>query len=169
MADAARIEPVRMTPKSVWRVRGSVEEVNAVLEDVEAITRWRGDVYLEARLRKEGDETGVAGRFTVLTRGRLPDTLRWTGEVTRSRRPHGYTIAADGDLRGEGVWALSQDGNDAVVRFTWLVFVEKAGLRRLVWILRPVFAANHRWAMARGLEGLRREVARRRRAAAASG
>jgi hypothetical protein len=33
-------------------------------------------------------------------------------------------------------------------------------LRRLTWLLRPVFAANHRWAMARGEESLRLELRR---------
>ncbi|HEY1905085.1 MAG TPA: hypothetical protein VGG91_03530 [Myxococcaceae bacterium] len=30
------------------------------------------------------------------------------------------------------------------------------------WLLRPVFAANHRWAMARGEESLALELRRRR-------
>ena len=35
-------------------------------------------------------------------------------------------------------------------------------LRRLSWLLKPVFAANHHWAMARGEESLALELRRRR-------
>jgi hypothetical protein len=45
---------------------------------------------------------------------------------------------------------------------TWRVRASKPLLRRLTWLLRPVFAANHRWAMARGEESLRLELRRRR-------
>jgi hypothetical protein len=35
-------------------------------------------------------------------------------------------------------------------------------LQRLSWLLKPVFSANHRWAMARGEESLRLELRRKR-------
>ena len=38
---------------------------------------------------------------------------------------------------------------------------EKPLLRRLSFALKPIFSWNHRWAMARGYENLRREVNRR--------
>ncbi len=44
----------------------------------------------------------------------------------------------------------------------WQVRADKPLLRRLSWLLRPVFAANHNWAMARGEESLKLELARRR-------
>jgi hypothetical protein len=84
--------------------------------------------------------------------------------VVESRRPHGWTIAATGDLVGRGVWTLEQQGALAAVRYDWRVEVEKPLLKPLTPALRPVYAWNHRWAMARGLEGLKRELARRRAA-----
>jgi hypothetical protein len=41
------------------------------------------------------------------------------------------------------------------------VFVTKPWMVVLTPLLRPVFVANHLWAMQRGLEGLQRELARR--------
>ena len=38
---------------------------------------------------------------------------------------------------------------------------EKPLLRYLSFLLKPVFSANHRWAMARGEESLRAELGRR--------
>jgi hypothetical protein len=51
-----------------------------------------------------------------------------------------------------------------VITYNWRVSAIKPLLRWLSWLLRPVFAANHRWAMARGEESLRPELRRRRRA-----
>ena len=42
------------------------------------------------------------------------------------------------------------------------VTADKPILRLLSPLLAPVFAWNHRWAMAKGEAGLRREVIRRR-------
>jgi hypothetical protein len=49
-----------------------------------------------------------------------------------------------------------------VITYNWRVSAIKPLLRWLSWLLRPVFAANHRWAMARGEESLRLELRRRR-------
>lgn len=151
-----------MTLPTRWSVEATIEEVTAILEDVEGLPRWWPDVYLEARILAPGGADGIGRRFTVLTRGWLPYTLRWQGELVESRKPHGWTITATGDLTGRGVWRLSQNGSVADIAFDWTVDVHKRGLKPLAWLLRPVFAANHRWAMARGLEGLRREISLRR-------
>ena len=49
-----------------------------------------------------------------------------------------------------------------MITYDWRVSASKPLLRWLTWLLRPVFAANHRWAMARGEESLRLELRRRR-------
>ena len=49
-----------------------------------------------------------------------------------------------------------------VITYDWRVQATKPLLRRLAWLLKPVFAANHRWAMARGEESLRLELRRQR-------
>ena len=43
----------------------------------------------------------------------------------------------------------------------WRIRAEKGVLRRFSFVMKPLFAANHRWAMARGEESLRLEIARR--------
>jgi hypothetical protein len=48
------------------------------------------------------------------------------------------------------------------VTYDWLVIAEKGILRRLSRIMKPIFSANHHWAMARGSTSLRLELARRR-------
>jgi hypothetical protein len=83
-------------------------------------------------------------------------------EVVESRRPNGFTIEATGDFVGRGVWTFVQEGAWVGVAFDWRLRVEKMGVKELSPLLRPIFAANHRWAMRRGEESLKLELARRR-------
>ena len=46
--------------------------------------------------------------------------------------------------------------------FDWRLGREKPLFRYLSFLLKPVFKANHRWAMAKGQEALLRELERRR-------
>jgi hypothetical protein len=147
---------------SHWRVLGTAEEVSDVLSDTRELPRWWPSTYLEAEILDEGDARGVGKRVRLHTKGWLPYTLRWELEVTESRRPHGFSIAARGDLGGEGVWTFETDGAWTAVRYDWRVRAEKPLLAVLSPVLRPLFEANHRWAMARGEESLELELARRR-------
>ena len=141
---------------TVWRVPAPAEAIFEVLEDVEALPRWWPSVYLSV--------TPVPGRertYDLHTKGWLPYTLRWRLRGTRSEAPRHLGIAASGDFEGTGLWTLVPDGDATEVRFEWRIRAEKPLLRRLSWLLRPVFSANHAWAMRRGEESLRRELARR--------
>jgi len=60
------------------------------------------------------------------------------------------------------VWTLQQHGEFVDVTYDWRIVAEKPLLRYGSFALRPFFAANHRWAMARGHESLALELRRRR-------
>lgn len=96
------------------------------------------------------------------TKGWLPYTLDWELEVVESRYPHGSTIAAHGDFEGRGTWTIEQDGAAVLATYDWRIRAEKPLLRRLSFLMRPLFEANHRWAMAQGRASLDLELARRR-------
>ncbi|WP_246999888.1 SRPBCC family protein [Halosolutus gelatinilyticus] len=144
-----------------WRVQGTVEEVADVLSDPTDLPRWWPSVYLDAQLTKPGDEDGIGKEVSLYTTGWLPYTLRWDFRVTESDYPHGFALEAQGDFVGRGEWTLRQDGDQVAVTYEWRVRAEKPLLRRFSFLLRPVFEANHQWAMARGEESLRLELARR--------
>jgi Polyketide cyclase / dehydrase and lipid transport len=154
---------------TVWRVAGSAEEVRDVLADGSSLPRWWPAVYLSVDTLDEGDESGLGAEVEMFTKGWLPYTLKWTLRVTEPITQSGYALTATGDLTGTGRWTLEQDGPEVVATFDWRVSASKPLLRRLTWLLRPVFTANHRWAMARGEESLRLELRRRRAASAAEG
>ena len=83
-------------------------------------------------------------------------------EVTDSRYPYGFTLVAKGDFDGAGVWTFEQDGAFVIATYDWRLSAEKPLLKTLSFLLKPIFEANHRWAMAQGETSLRLELARRR-------
>ena len=144
-----------------WRIRGTVREVSDILGAVEDLPRWWPAVYLDVEELEPGDDLGIGKRVSLHTRGWLPYTLRWQFRVTESREPYGYTFEAFGDFVGRGIWTFEQDGACVNMTYDWKVRAEKSLLRYLSGLLKPIFSANHRWAMANGQESLRLELARR--------
>ena len=134
-----------------WRVPGGVQQVTEILSDVRSLPLWWSQVYLSVR----ETEPGV---FALHTRGWLPYTLRWNLRVIESRLPHGFTVQAWGDLEGTGIWSFEPDGDWTCVTYVWIVQVRKPLVRILSFLFKPIFSANHRWAMARGRESLVREL-----------
>jgi hypothetical protein len=146
----------------VWRVPGTIAEVKAVLSDGRTLPGWWPSVYLGVVPREEGDADGVGSVTDLHTTGWLPYTLRWALTITEPVTDTGFALSAAGDLNGTGRWTFVQDGPEVVITYDWRVSAGKPLLRRLSWLLRPAFAANHRWAMARGEESLKLELRRRR-------
>jgi hypothetical protein len=156
-----------MTPNdyqfiSTWKVEGTCGEVADILGDTLSLTRWWPSVYLDVRELEAPDSRGVGRRVALVTKGWLPYTLRWEFRVVESRYPHGFTIAASGDFEGRGVWVFEQTGRFVELTYDWRLSAEKPLLKYLSFALRPLFEANHRWAMARGEESLKLELLRRR-------
>ena len=140
---------------SYWRVESTVEEVSEILNNPEDLPRWWPSVYLNVK------QTEPYGTVELLTKGRLPYTLHWFFRVTESHRPHGFSIQAWGDFDGQGTWKFEQDGPFVNITYDWRIRAEKRLLRYLSFLLKPVFSANDRWAMARGEESLKLELGRR--------
>ena len=146
-----------------WRLRAAAQQVYDVLADPFGLARWWPSVYLEVKELKPADPATGRGRVIGLhTKGFLPYTLRWNFEVTEATPPTGFKLVAHGDFEGTGVWKLDQDGDFVDVMYDWRISAEKPLLRYGSFALRPFFAANHRWAMARGEESLALELERRR-------
>jgi hypothetical protein len=147
---------------SDWLVEGTVEEVSAIVMDTVSLPRWWPSVYLDVTMLEPGLKDGTGKVVKLLTRGWLPCSLDWTLRVTESRHPHGLTLEAEGDFNGRGVWNFVQDGTRVLIRYDWKVRADKPLLRTLSFAFKPVFEANHRWAMERGEKSLKLEMARRR-------
>lgn len=146
-----------------WSVRGTLREVGDILGDAQALPRWWPSVYLAVRELAPGDPaTGLGREIDLYTKGWLPYALRWWFRVVKANSPHGFTIEAHGDFEGRGEWTLEQHGNWVEITYDWRIAADKPLLRRLSWLMKPIFAANHRWAMAQGERSLKLEIDRRR-------
>jgi hypothetical protein len=153
---------------SRWRVAGTCGEVADILGDPPALARWWPSVYLQVDELQPPDARGLGRRARLHTKGWLPYTLTWELEVVDSQYPDGFTIVASGDVDGRGVWTFRQDGAFVDITYDWRLRAEKPLLKYLSFLLKPMFEANHRWAMAQGEESLKLELARRRATSDAS-
>ena len=148
---------VRRAPATITSSRCGVSsetafEVVDILKDADALPRWWPSVYLGVIELEAGGPDGVGRVVELLTKGWLPYTLRWRITTVEPATAAGFSIAASGDFVGTGRWTFVQEGPEVSVTYDWRIRAQKPLLRRLTWLMRPAFAANHRWAMARGEE-----------------
>lgn len=146
---------------TTWRVEATADEVYDILSNGPDLVRWWPSVYLDAREAQSGDKDGVGRVIALTTKGRLPYILRWQFRVTETQRPNGFSLEAWGDFVGRGVWTFLQDGPHVTITYDWRIRADKRLLRYLSFMMKPLFAANHRWAMAKGEESLTLELLRR--------
>lgn len=144
-----------------WQVKSSAEEVFDILSDAEDLARWWPAVYLDVQVLAAGDKNGIGKTVSLFTKGWLPYTLRWQFRITEVNKPLGFALEAWGDFIGRGIWKFTPDGEGVKVIYDWQIRADKPLLRALSWLFKPIFAANHRWAMAKGEESLKIEIKRR--------
>jgi quercetin dioxygenase-like cupin family protein/uncharacterized protein YndB with AHSA1/START domain len=134
-----------------WDVAAPPEAVFEAIADSRTYPQWWRPVYLDVQA------DGPAARGTVARhhfKGRLPYHLHTRSTVVEIDAPHTVTAEVDGDLRGRGTWTLTPTPQGTHVRFDWQVHADRALLRVLTPLLRPIFRWNHNWAIARAKEGL---------------
>jgi hypothetical protein len=147
---------------TVWRVPGTIAEVKDVLGNADTLPEWWPSVYLKVTRLEDGGPDWVGSVNRLHTKGWLPYTLSWDLKLVEPITDAGFVIEAIGDLKGRGVWTFVQEGPEVVITYDWRIEATKPLLRRLAFVLKPAFAANHKWAMARGHESLMLEMRRRR-------
>lgn len=148
---------------STWRVPGTAEEVYAIIGDPPGLVRWWPSVYLavEEIEPDTGQPAGQGPIFSLYTKGWLPYTLRWQFRVREARPPVHISLQAWGDFEGRGIWTFRQDGAWVDITYDWKIRADKPLLRYGSFLFKPIFAANHRWAMQQGEQSLKLELARR--------
>ena len=144
-----------------WRIKGTVEEVSEVLSQATDLVRWWPSVYLDVQEGEPGGENGIGKVIHLYTKGWLPYTLRWSFRVTESTYPFGFALEAWGDFVGRGVWAFEQKDEWVDITYDWNIRADKLLLKYFSFLLKPIFGANHQWAMRMGEESLKLELMRR--------
>jgi uncharacterized protein YndB with AHSA1/START domain len=105
-----------------------------------------------------GDANGIGARHRFHWTSRLPYAIDIEMRTVEIRRLERIRAVASGDLHGEGLWELSDIPSGTVARYTWRVSLDKAWMRAVAPLLRPVFEWNHNAVMAAGEAGLRDEL-----------
>jgi Polyketide cyclase / dehydrase and lipid transport len=146
-----------------WQFEATREEIFTTLQNAEDLPRWWPSVYLDTKIREKGSDDGVGKVVELYTKGWLPYTLVWKLRVLKTEYPRGYSIEALGDFVGNGVWTFTQiSPKTCEVVYDWKIRAEKPFLKLMTPFLKPIFSANHLWAMRKGEESLRLELQRRR-------
>ena len=146
-----------------WRLAASPRELCDVFCDTPALSRWWRAAFLDAReLRPAHAPFGVGRNVWIHTKGWLPYSLQLEVEVLECDPSRGFLIRTRGDFVGQCECRLEASGGVVTATFDWRLRAEKGVIRAFSWLLRPLFAWNHRWVMARGREAIEIELRRRR-------
>lgn len=138
-----------------WHVPMPVERVYALVGEPACYPEWWSDVFLAAD--GEGGLPAPGKATSVVARGFLPYKLRFTITCTACEEPTRIESALSGDFGGTGTWMLEVLPDGATrAQLDWRPVVNKAGVRQLTPVLRPIFRANHNWTMRRGQEAILR-------------
>ena len=147
-----------------WLVDASASEVYEILKQNQKLPDWWTAVYLDVKILAEGDANGVGKLVELYTKGWLPYTLRWKYRVLEVQKPHKIRIEAIGDFIGNGLWTLEDtDSEQCKMTYDWQIEAKKPLLKKLSWLMKPLFSFNHLWAMSKGEESLKLEILRRKR------
>ena len=134
-----------------WDVDAPQEAVFDALADARTYPIWWTPIYRE--VDADGPPAvGCASRQKF--KAKLPYTLSTVSTIARLEPPHEFEVDVVGDLRGTGVWTLSPIDGNVHVRFDWRVHADRALLRILTPVLRPLFRWNHNVAIKRAIAGL---------------
>lgn len=143
---------------TIWEISAPAESVFQLIESPVEYPRWWPEVWLAVKELDPGDANKIGSRFLLHTKGRLPYTLRWESQTIEKQYPHRLVLKATGDFDGQGIWTISHSESGTRVEYDWRLRAEKPLLKKLSFLMKPLFRWNHHWAMAKGLEGLCREL-----------
>ncbi|WP_181275436.1 SRPBCC family protein [Brevibacterium oceani] len=130
-----------------WSVDADVDTVWAVLERVDEWPQWWPGL---AAAEPVGNQLRSGSRAQIVVRTPIGMPLRFTIEVDALQAPNRVALRVDGDLRGEGVWTLSEHEGTTRVESYWCV----TSTRTMIRILRPVASLMHAIVMRAGERGL---------------
>lgn len=142
-----------------WVVPAPIDAVYALISRPLDYPAWWGKVFLAASGDEGEAEPGK--RVDVLSRGYLPYRLRFSLTCVATDRPHRIDSAVAGDFEGSGTWLLEEREGVTYALLDWRPRVNKAGVRQLTPLLRPLFRSNHTWGMRRGQEAVLAALGRR--------
>jgi hypothetical protein len=134
-----------------WNVDAPQERVFDALADARTYPEWWTPIYREV----EADGPPEVGRESRQKfKANLPYTLSTVSTIVQMARPDRFEVDVVGDLRGHGIWTLTQRDGKVHVHFDWRVHADRMLLRVLTPVLRPLFRWNHNVAIKAAMRNL---------------
>jgi hypothetical protein len=145
---------------TIWRVAAPIERVwNEIYHSNDWPTWWKGvESVVESR---KGYESGVGSIHRYTWKSKLPYRLSFDVETSRIEPPLLLEGIATGELQGRGLWQLSTDGSETIVRYDWKVETTRQWMNLLAPFARPLFKWNHNVVMSWGAKGLSQRLGTR--------
>jgi hypothetical protein len=103
---------------------------------------------------RKGDQSGVGSIQRYTWKSKLPYRLSFDMETNRIEPPLLLEGIATGELQSRGLWQLSTEGRETIVRYDWKVETTKRWMNLLAPLARPLFEWNHNVVMSWGAKGL---------------
>lgn len=138
---------------TIWRVEAPIESVWNEIYHSDKWPKWWKGVESVVEVRK-GDESGVGSVRRYTWKSKLPYRLSFDMETVRVEPPTLLEGIASGELQGRGLWQLSANGRETIVRYDWSVDTTKRWMNLVAPIARPLFEWNHNVVMNWGAMGL---------------
>ncbi len=142
---------------SHWRFAEPGERVWQALTHPEEWPRWWPFVRSVHTLRA-GDADGLGSVRRIEWATRLPYRLVIEVEAVEVLRGERLRARSRGQLQGEGLWLLREEGGGTAVTYVWRVSLERPWMRALAPLLAPLFRWNHDAVMRAGQAGLARHL-----------
>ena len=137
-----------------WSVKADADAVWAVLEQVHAWPQWWPGLT-EADVTVAGPSGIAAGsRADIRIRTPLGVPLDFSLDVREVQPGRRVVLDAAGDLRGEGIWTLTESQGLTHIDSLWCV----VSPRPLIRLLRPTAGLMHSAVMRAGGRGLAARV-----------
>jgi len=142
---------------TIWRVKAPIESVwNQIYHSSDWPKWWKGvESVVEV---DKGDEGGVGSVHRYTWKSKLPYRLSFDMKTIRIEPPVLLEGIAIGELQGRGLWQLSTESNETIVRYDWNVETTKLWMNLISPVARPVFEWNHNVVMNWGAEGLEKRL-----------
>lgn len=121
---------------TIWRVKAPIENVwNEIYHSQDWPVWWKG-VENVVEISK-GDERGVGSVHRYTWKSKLPYRLSFDMKTNRIEPPLLLEGIATGELQGRGLWQLSTEGRETIVRYDWKVETTKQWMNLLAPLARP--------------------------------
>ena len=137
-----------------WSIPFPPDAVWDVMADARLLPLWWKGVYLKSEPLDGYERAQVGAAVRAQARGFLPYRLNFTIEATELERPRIIAVKTVGDLTGTCHYTLRSAPGGTKVVMDERVLAEKPLLKLLTPLLKPLFAANHRWTTPRAEQGL---------------